>query len=46
MSKNTNEERHIYTHETCATDSNQAEEVINNVVDMIVQQNLEQMGTK
>uniref|UniRef100_A0A914XII4 Uncharacterized protein n=1 Tax=Plectus sambesii TaxID=2011161 RepID=A0A914XII4_9BILA len=36
--------RKIYMHETCATDTNQVQIVINSVIDTIIQENLKESG--
>lgn len=42
--QNTNEERQIYSHATCATDSKNVEIVFNSCKDIIMRKNMEEMG--
>uniref|UniRef100_A0A914XF24 Uncharacterized protein n=1 Tax=Plectus sambesii TaxID=2011161 RepID=A0A914XF24_9BILA len=41
---NQNPKKTIYTHETCATDTNQIEIVIESVIDVVIQQTLRKVG--
>lgn len=41
---NANSEKTIYTHETCATDTNQVQMILDSVIDMVIQANLRGCG--
>ncbi len=41
---NDNPEKTVYTHQTCATDTNQVQFVLDSCIDMIIQQNLHGCG--
>ncbi|EJW80213.1 guanine nucleotide-binding protein G(k) subunit alpha [Wuchereria bancrofti] len=41
---NTNPEKTIYTHQTCATDTNQVQMILDSVIDMVIQANLRGCG--
>uniref|UniRef100_A0A914E486 Uncharacterized protein n=1 Tax=Acrobeloides nanus TaxID=290746 RepID=A0A914E486_9BILA len=41
---NENPEKEMYIHETCATDTNQAQLILNNTFDIILQKNMAKMG--
>ncbi|VDN08384.1 unnamed protein product [Thelazia callipaeda] len=41
---NTNPEKTIYIHQTCATDTNQVQIILDSVIDMIIQANLQGCG--
>lgn len=44
LEQNTNPERQVYSHPTCATDSKNVEVVFNSCKDIIMRKNLEEMG--
>ena len=44
LAENRNEERQIYNHATCATDSKNVEVVFNSCKDIIMRKNMEEMG--
>ena len=41
---NANPEKTIYMHQTCATDTNQVQIILDSVIDMIIQANLQGCG--
>ncbi|KAK6039499.1 g-protein alpha subunit [Cooperia oncophora] len=41
---NANPEKTIYMHQTCATDTNQVQMILDSVIDMIIQANLQGCG--
>lgn len=41
---NANPEKTIYIHQTCATDTNQVQMILDSVIDMIIQANLQGCG--
>ncbi|CAG9540966.1 unnamed protein product [Cercopithifilaria johnstoni] len=41
---NANPEKLIYVHQTCATDTNQVQMILDNVIDMVIEKNLKKFG--